>query len=604
MPSDSPDSPSLFDRLRQWWRGRTTGVFVVAWLGLNLLPFVPALVSPLPVSPYFPLSVDVLVLVTLAVAAGCAGWTRAGSWVVSAGILLAVLYQAYDAVAYSAFHRSGLFVEDVQYLVDVAYFAIDSLTWTTGPLAIAGLAAAGLVAWTLPKAVRAVAEAGPSRVPLGLLLAVHLVAWPLVVVVAPEQEWGTENLTYQTDEGRTRVRTVATKAFENAQASVRLAAMIDTLGQTPVDSSYFRYDAIELQRRPHVYLYMIESYGETLNRHSDLRAPYRAMMQKVADSLSAGGWHAATALSEAPVRGGRSWLAISSILLGTRVDHQLLYESFQSDPTGIPTLVRFLERQGYRSVTCQPYTVERPGLKITNPYGFDVLLHRDELEYAGPAYGWGVVPMSDQYSLGFSHERHLQPTADREQPFFYFFETVLSHALWNYGLPPVLNDWRDFNRVMQEEETDYLAKMILEERALPPVLLPDSITAPRIFDQPIQTRYLRHVAFEMQILVQYLLRDAPPGSLVILLGDHQPPIVEAETFDVPVHVLSRDPSLVEPFRTEGWTDGWRLDDAPRWKHEGLFSLIVRSLVSADTSGASPPLPPLRPNGIPRSIVVR
>jgi hypothetical protein len=321
------------------------------------------------------------------------------------------------------------------------------------------------------------------------------------------------------------------------------------------------------------------------------------MMQTVADTLSQDGWYAASAVADAPVRGGRSWLAIASVLLGTRVDHQLLYERFQGSPDDVPSLVRFLKHQGYRTVTCQPYTVARPGLEITNPYGFDVLLHRDDLNYKGPGYGWGVVPMSDQFSLGFSHARHLQPTADAGQPFFFFFETVLSHALWNYGLPPVIDDWEDFNQGDTQAVRDRL-----EAAAHPPYLLPDSITAPRIFDQPADLRYLRHVAFEMEVLVQYLLRDAPDGSLVILMGDHQPPILPSETFGVPIHILSRDASLVQPFVDHGFASGWRPADAERWKHEGLFSLTVRALL--DAGGAGTPRPPLRPDGIPRSILVR
>ncbi|PEN12230.1 hypothetical protein CRI94_14415 [Longibacter salinarum] len=583
---------------------RSFGIFLGAWLLLNLLPFLPATVSPLPISPYAPLSVDVLVLLTFAVLAMHLPMDAVRRWglrIATAGVFFVLFYQIYDAVAYTAFQRSGLFAEDVQYLVDVSYFALDSLSWQTGGLAIVGLTAAAGLAWIVPHAVRLASSIGAgSRRAQFSLATVHLIAWPIVFVIAPAQEWGTENLTYQTSNERTRVRTVAAKVTENAQASARLYTMLDTLGRAPVDSTYFGYENVALDRKPHVYLYMIESLGEVLKQDPELRGPYRDMMSVVQDTLSQAGWHSASALSEAPVRGGRSWLAIASVLLGTRVDHQLLYERFQGTPEDVPSLVRFLSDQGYLTVTCQPYTVARPGLEITNPYGFDVLLHRDDLDYEGPTYGWGVVPMSDQYSLGVSHERHLKPAAEAGRPFFYFFETVLSHALWNYGLPPVIDHWSDFNEGNTSDVRDRLAA-----KAHPPYLLPDSITAPRIFDQPAKIRYLRHVAFEMEVLVQYLLRDAPDGSLVILMGDHQPPIVPSETFDVPIHILSRDPSLVQPFTDSGFVPGLRANNVPQWKHEGLFSLTVRSLVAADTSAQKrASLPPLKPEGVPRSIIVR
>ena len=43
---------------------RALVLFLGAWAALTLLPFLPALLTPLPRSPYFPLCVEALVLVT------------------------------------------------------------------------------------------------------------------------------------------------------------------------------------------------------------------------------------------------------------------------------------------------------------------------------------------------------------------------------------------------------------------------------------------------------------------------------------------------------------------------------------------------------------
>jgi hypothetical protein len=601
---DAPDGAWSSSLTTSW---RSAAVFVSALAAVNLLPFVPPLLTPLPASPYFPLSVDALVLVTGVVYTADTAWERPARLLATAGLLFLVAYQAYDAVVYTSFQRSGLFYEDVQYVVDLAYFALDQ---GVGPLiggVLAGLAAAGLVVWATRRCLRALARTGREggcRLVLALL---HLLAWPVVGAVAPAFDWGTENLTYQTSNERTRVRTVTAKVTANAEASLRLHALLDSLGRAPRASHpYARYDSLRLERRPSVYLYMIESYGEVLARHPDLRGPYRHLLDRFGRSLEAGDWHVATALSDAPVRGGRSWLAIASVLLGTRVDHQLLYERVQAraradTATALPHMVRFFERQGYRTATLQPYTLERPGLPVIDTYGFDRSFYRDDLGYRGPPYGWGVVPMPDQYSLGVAHEQLVSaggaPEADR--PFFLFFETVFSHALWNYPLPPVLDDWRRFD----DFETREAARSA--RRAEGPALLPDSLTARPKHEQPRPARFLRHIAYEVAVLRHYLRTKVPPNSLLVVMGDHQPSLLGADTFGVPVHVLSRDSSLVAPFRREGFTPGLRAgDDGPRLNHEGLYSLLVRSLTAAGTPADTAGLPSLRPDGAPRSFLMK
>jgi hypothetical protein len=581
------------------WRGRTPPLlplrFGAAWLLLNTLPFLPALVSPLPLSPYFPLCVEVLVLATgLAYASGTRleGAARVGA---GAGVLLLLLYETYDAVVYTAFRRSGILYEDLQFVDNLTYFAFDVGSWRTaggGLLALLGL---GGLAWLVRRCVDVVARAGRQRSCRWALLAAHVVAWPLVLGVGPALEWGTPNLTYQTENDRTYVRTTATKAAANAQASLRLDAMLDSLDTAAVDSTYAAYDTLSLTRRPSIYLFAVESYGAVLERNPALRGPYHRVLRRSEAALSEAGWHMASARVEAPVRGGRSWLAIASLLTGVRVDRQLLFNRFQDHADRVPHLVRFLDRQGYRTVALQPFTFVRPGLPVRNLYDFDVTLYRDDLDYSGPPYGLADAP--DQYSLHFAHHTELAPSP---KPFFLFFETVSSHALWNYGLPPVLPDWRRFNAV---DGPTWKQKRALEQQgAAPTAFLPDSITAPRIYDQPTPRRYLRHVAYDLRVLRDYLIETAPEGSLVLLLGDHQPPLLDTETDATPLHVLSTDSTLVNRVREHGLTDGLVPTDAsPTLRQEGLYSFLVRLLAAHD--GASSP-PPLRPEGVSPSLLVR
>jgi hypothetical protein len=64
------------------------------------------------------------------------------------------------------------------------------------------------------------------------------------------------------------------------------------------------------------------------------------------------------------------------------------------------------------------------------------------------------------------------------------------------------------------------------------------------------------------VLKRYLSQLVTRDALVIVLGDHQPPGVAGgdPSRAVPVHVLSRDPRLVERFAAAGYAPGMRPPD--------------------------------------------
>jgi len=591
-------------RFLRWWSRFVSSFgpslrFGGAWLVLTLLPFLPALVSPLPLSPYFPVGVEALVLVTgLAYARGTRmeGAARIGAM---AAMALLVAYETYDAVVYTAFQRHGILYEDLQLVDNLTYFVFDVGTARVAAVGLLVLVGLGGLFGLVDRCVDTVVRTGQHKTCRWALLAAHLAAWPLVLIVGPGQEWGTPALTYQTGNDRTYVRTVATKAVANARASARLAAMLDSLETASVDSSYASYDSLSLDHRPSIYLFAVESYGTVLEQTPGLRGPYRRVMRRTEAAMRSDGWHTATARVEAPVRGGRSWLAIASLLTGVRVDRQVLFNRFKQNADRVPHLVRFLDRQGYRTVALQPFTFARPGLPVRNLYDFDVTLYRDDLDYRGPSYGLADAP--DQYSLHFAHHTELAPASE---PFFLFFETVSSHALWNYGLPPYLADWRRFNTAAgsASEQTRALER----QGAAPTQFLPDSITTPRIYGQPRAQRYLQHVTYDLRVIRDYLIDKAPEGSLVLLLGDHQPPLLDTSTDATPLHVLSTDSTLVRRVRRRGFTNGLVLTDAsPTLQQEGLYSFLVRLLAASNrTGGDSTRGPMYQPEGASPALLVQ
>ena len=74
-------------------------------------------------------------------------------------------------------------------------------------------------------------------------------------------------------------------------------------------------------------------------------------------------------------------------------------------------------------------------------------------------------------------------------------------------------------------------------------------------------------------------------ALVVILGDHQPPGFisgEKQPWTVPIHVLSRDPDLLNPFIAKGYVDG------PMPPHDGDFKGMESFLGDFLAAYAPPP----------------
>src|SRR5690606_38436640 len=111
--------------------------------------------------------------------------------------------------------------------------------------------------------------------------------------------------------------------------------------------------------------------------------------------------------------------------------------------------------------------------------------------------------------------------------------------------------------------------------------------------------FAESIEYDLQVLVRHL-EPLSGDALVIIMGDHQPPLVSDadQTYDVPMHVLARDPALLEEFRLASFVDGMQLDPESytALNHEGVLSLMVRALVRCCGEPGTE-LPPVHPAGI-------
>jgi hypothetical protein len=365
------------------------------------------------------------------------------------------------------------------------------------------------------------------------------------------------------------------------------------------DSPYADYaTTIPLRRKPDVQLLLVESYGRLLITDPEAGPAWREQITDLEQRLRAKGWDMVSAFSRAPISGGRSWLAEGTLLTGIYVRFEAIFQHLVSDISKTPNLVSYLDSQGYETIVLAPKVRPRPGVELINRYNYDQQIGAIELDYHGPRYGWGIIP--DQYSLEHTQENVLSKV---EGPLFFNFHMVSSHAPWQV-IPEIQDDWRSIETGENPEGHDeqfrlatpgeeMISRMRRYQRKNPQYMWMGYADALKV------DAYAAAVKYDLELLTRYL-EGMERDAIVIIMGDHQPPILSREdsSFDVPIHILARDPALLEEFREQGFVDGLNLNSgrATLLAHEGLFSMMARTFARCCSDGGE--LPPYMPNGAP------
>ncbi|MFO1422592.1 MAG: hypothetical protein U1F70_02910 [Candidatus Competibacteraceae bacterium] len=306
--------------------------------------------------------------------------------------------------------------------------------------------------------------------------------------------------------------------------------------------------------RGDVFVIFFESQGALVFDDPRFAAPLASDFAALERSLTDAGWRMASARVESSTFGGLSWLAHSSLLSGLRIADQGDYYDLLASSR--PTLVSRFAVAGYRCVALMP------GLRHAWPegrfYGFDQILNAERLEYRGPAYGGWVIP--DQYSL-YRLDRTEVRLASRP-PLFVFFPTINSHAPFA-PVPPYESDWSRF-------DTRLAASAAAGEVGL----------NERLDGAALAAAYVESVRYNLAVLGGYLRQHAPANALFVVLGDHQPPAIVGGrdiSWQVPVHVFSRDPELIGAFQAAGFQAGMTPGPAALGGIGDLGLLLLRVL---------------------------
>jgi phosphoglycerol transferase MdoB-like AlkP superfamily enzyme len=373
------------------------------------------------------------------------------------------------------------------------------------------------------------------------------------------------------------VSSFAYKLRQNIIDSIALHEQINRYDDTLAQNAY-NYTGHELLVKPNIFLIFIESYGSVLYKRPDYRQAYTELLNGLQARLEENDWHVVSALSEAPTWGGGSWMSYTSTLFGLRIDTHPQYLSLREryQTVTYPDLGHYLKSQGYEYVRLSSLAVdleEEEWDQLKNLYGIDRWPNYDDLDFTGPHFGWGPSP-PDQYALYYAYETILKKS---EQPFFFFFITQNSHYPWA-PLPEVVEDWRTLN-----ESTEITA-----------VFDPDAIS-----HQAKRQNYLNSINYELSFLTDYIVKTEQKNSIFIIIGDHQPPQVSRrnDSFDTPVHILSRDSALVDGFLEYGFGPGLAVGQATAtMRHEGFYSMFMRVLLAEYGQGTR-----VRPDYLPGGI---
>lgn len=282
-----------------------------------------------------------------------------------------------------------------------------------------------------------------------------------------------------------------------------------------------------------VLLFIVESYGECALSEPTLASKIRPELAALEAELTGLGYATATTVLDSPTFGNGSWLAHAALNTGVRTENQLEYELLVVRQPA--TLGDFFRHAGYHTVLVQSRTQRH---RVKRQYlSFDETYFGDKFAYRGPDFGWGLMP--DQYVIDFVDRRVLAKRAP-DGPRFVEYALVSSHAPWSRQASVV----RDWSRV---GDGSVFAGLPIQKYAT---------TWPEL--EGASDAYAASLVYDLEVLRRYLADRVKDDTLVIILGDHQPPggvTGAGHGHGVPVHVLSRKRALVEPFVARGYTSG-------------------------------------------------
>ncbi|MGB1251156.1 MAG: hypothetical protein ACPG8W_11115 [Candidatus Promineifilaceae bacterium] len=374
--------------------------------------------------------------------------------------------------------------------------------------------------------------------------------------------------------------TVAVKLVRNLTHSAASRQQVLLIEQTgPQLQAAYDYNGSVWREKPDVYVIALESYGDALLQWDEIRPKYTQRLTTLDQTLADADWHRATTRSNAPIRGGKSWLSYTTLLFGLKINSDSQYEAlrdyFQS--ADYPHLGNTFRAQGYASWRYTPLHIEASDEQLVhstqnlNNYDHWLTL-KDSEPFDGWRYGWGPTP-PDQYSLWFLREQAQQKTPN--QPRLHFMITHNSHRPWG-DQPPLVADWHMLNNPIGN--------------------------APFIGTrggQHSKDGYWSAIDYQLRMVVDFIVKG-PDNAVYVVIGDHQPPFIAFDDYEgaaTPLHIIAKNKTLVAQFVKAGFSIGLTPSLTNKTiNHEGFYSLFMQQWLATYATNTQP-APSVCPNGL-------
>jgi hypothetical protein len=309
----------------------------------------------------------------------------------------------------------------------------------------------------------------------------------------------------------------------------------------------------------------MESYGAVTYDRGEFREPLAPARTRFAADVAASGRQVVSAFVTSPTFGGSSWLAHVSLMSGVEVRNEETNAVLMSQRDR-DTIVATFGRAGYHAMAVMP------GLSSELPegafYRFARINGELSLQYQGPQFGWWAIP--DQYAIGMIDR--LDPRPDAGPRRFVFFPTTSTHAPFG-PTAPYQPDW---TRLLSKEPYDEADV----ERAFE--------HQPEWLD--LGPSYVNAVAYALTSFGGYLRHQRGRDLVMVLIGDHQPASAvsgEGASWDVPVHIVTNRPEIVQRLVARGFTPGMN----PVRASLGPMHTLTRTLLDVFDPPVSVPATP-------------